>query len=397
MFADEYLNRSKFQPAINQDPSSETGMIVVIPCYLEPDILKTLESLAQCKPIQSGIEVIIVINHPENSSEKDKNFNYNTLGIINDWISGYSPKILSIIPIGPFDLPKKWAGAGLARKRGMDEAVNRFNKLKNPEGIIVSLDADTLVENNYLTEIERHYSDHPDNVGATIAFRHQVEGLKGRHLEGIQLYEKYLEYYKNAVAYTGYPWSMITIGSAFTVTAEAYVKRGGMNRRKAGEDFYFLQNLAHQGIIGEIRTTCVHPSARLSDRIPFGTGPILRKWMDGETDLSLTFNFQAFIDLKNLFDQRHRLYRINENGYLDFLKKLPLAVSEFLRYDWYWFEIEDLIKNCSKPEVFDVRFFHKFNAFRILKFLNFSHEKYYSRVDLNQQAELLKKAMLSEF
>ena len=50
--------------------------------------------------------------------------------------------------------------------------------------------------------------------------------------------------------FAGYPWAMYTVGSAFAVTAEAYVKRGGMNRRQAGEDFYFLQNLAHIGTVG---------------------------------------------------------------------------------------------------------------------------------------------------
>ena len=66
---------------------------------------------------------------------------------------------------------------------------------------------------------------------------------------------------------------MFTIGSAFAVTANAYIKRGGMTRSQAGEDFYFLQTLAQIGTVGEITTTKVYPSARLSDRIPFGTGP----------------------------------------------------------------------------------------------------------------------------
>ena len=183
----------------------------------------------------------------------------------------------------------------------MDEAVFRFNTLGNPKGLIVSLDADTLVAENYFIEIEKHFSKNPENVGATISFQHQTEGLNSKHLEGIQLYEKYLQYYKNAIEFTGYPHSMFTVGSAFVVTAEAYVKRGGMNRRQAGEDFYFLQNLAHLGPIGEISTTTVFPSARLSDRVPFGTGPILQKWMGGAEDLTQTYNFQAFADLKEFF------------------------------------------------------------------------------------------------
>ena len=61
-----------------------------------------------------------------------------------------------------------------ARKKGMDEAVRRFNFFEKPDGIIVSLDADTLVPQNYLLEIERYFNNNPQKIGATIAFEHQT-------------------------------------------------------------------------------------------------------------------------------------------------------------------------------------------------------------------------------
>jgi len=42
----------------------------------------------------------------------------------------------------------------------------------------------------------------------------------------------------------GSPYAYHTIGSAFACRAEAYIAAGGMNRRHAAEDFYFLQQLA---------------------------------------------------------------------------------------------------------------------------------------------------------
>ena len=54
--------------------------------------------------------------------------------------------------------------------------------------------------------------------------------------------------------------------------AWAYVKQGGMNRRQAGEDFYFLQKISWLGPMTELANVIVHPSPRLSDRVPFGTG-----------------------------------------------------------------------------------------------------------------------------
>jgi glycosyltransferase involved in cell wall biosynthesis len=374
---------------IPEIPEIHTGISVVIPCFREPEILKTLESLFNCYLPDAGVEVILLINHSEVSPEPVKSQNLKTKTDVDQWITKNKKDGLKFFVVGPLELRKKWAGAGLARKSGMDEAVRRFNLLKKPEGILVSLDADTLVEKNYLVEIERFFTQNPDYVGTTIAFSHQTEGLTGKHLEGIQFYEKYMDYYKNALGYAGYPYPMFTVGSAFAVKAEAYVKRGGMNRRQAGEDFYFLQNLVQLGPVGEITGTTVHPSARLSDRVPFGTGPVLQKWMNGEEDLTKTYNFQTFIDLKVFFDTKDRLFKISEKEFLQLSDNLPTAVKEFLKEADFWAEIRDLNANCSTLAAFQKRFFQKFNAFKILKFLNFSHEKFYQKADITQQVMFL--------
>jgi hypothetical protein len=328
------------------------------------------------------VEVIVLINHSEVASAEIKAFNVATKKSIQSWILKNKKTGIRFFSIGPVELQKKWAGAGLARKSGMDEAVRRFNLLQKPDGVIVSLDADTLVAENYLIEIESHFNRNPKNVGATISFEHQTARLEKRQLEGIRFYEKYLEYYKRALQFIGYPYSMFTVGSAFAVTVNAYIKRGGMNRRQAGEDFYFLQNLVQIGNVGEITTTKVFPSARLSDRVPFGTGPVLQKWMNGEEDLTRSFNFQAFIDLKQLFDIKTKFYTVDEKEFLSLILELPEPIRKFLKDDNFWKELKNLNENCSTQETFARRFFYQFNAFKILKFLNFVHENYYEKEDL---------------
>ena len=385
MFAYRYLDKNKVKPLISAPPSPLLKISVVIPCYREPDILRTLESLKNCNLQDSEVEVIVLINQSEAAPEETKTFNRETETEIDNWISENLKKGITFFVVGPVDLRKKWAGAGLARKKGMDEAVHRFNLQENPGGIIVSLDADTLVQENYFTEIEKFFKNHPKNPGATIAFSHQKEGLGEKHLQGILLYEKYMDYYKNALEFCGYPYPMFTVGSAFAVTAEAYVKRGGMNRRQAGEDFYFLQNLAQIGPIGDITSTKVYPSARLSDRVPFGTGPILQKWMDEKEDLTQTYNYEAFGDLKDFFDVKDQLYQIEKQDYKLLIMKLPLSVGNFLVEDDFWKEISDLNRNCSSLNSFQTRFFQKFNAFKILKFLNFCHPLFYPKENLEEQ------------
>lgn len=389
MFADKYLQKQNRETLILDSPDSEIGISIVIPCFREPDILQTLNSLQRCKLPRQQVEVIILINHSEHAHETIKTFNCKTKAELDSWGLKNQNKGIKYIAVGPIELRKKWAGAGLARKRGMDEAISRFNRLNKPKGILVSLDADTLVDENYLIEIERYFIENPKNVGATISFQHQKEGLLLKQLEGIQLYEMYLEYYKQALDFSGYPYSMFTIGSAFVVTAEAYVKRGGMNRRQAGEDFYFLQNLVQLGKVGEITTTKVYPSARLSDRVPFGTGPVLQKWMNGEEDLTLTYNYRAFADLKKIFEIKEHFFKVDESEFKGIISGLPESIHQFVLNDNFWKEIEDLNKNCSRLASFQNRFFQKFNAFKILKYLNFAHDNFYEKSDLQSQIKKL--------
>lgn len=379
MFADYYFKKSgDYVPLIGGEVSPETNLFVMIPCYREPDILLTLDTLLQCKPpSRGGAEVLVVINEPENCDPGISEFNLASFKEVSGWIAKQKKGPVRFYVTGPVKLPQKWAGVGMARKRGMDEGLWRFNLAGKPEGVIVSLDADTLVEPGYLTAIEQFFYTHKGYAGATISFSHQTEGLDERQKRGIGLYEKYLSYYKDALEYTGFPNALHTIGSAFAVTAWAYLKRGGMTRRKAGEDFYFLTNLTQTGKVGEITETAVHPSARISDRVPFGTGIAMKEWMQEEDDLDYTYDIQAFCDLKVFFAQAANLYRISKSGYQKILSLLSPALIQFLESDQFFDRIEELGANCSTPEIFRERFFQAFNAFRVMKYLNFSRDTHY--------------------
>ncbi len=380
MFADPYFKRYiAYQPLTDLEISPNMGILVMIPAFREPDLLSTLRSLHQCIPAKKLTEVLVVINQPEICDTTSQNMNLTSYEEALHWITKNPHPDIRFMVTPPINLPQKWAGVGLARKKGMDEALWRFNKINQPRGIIVSLDADTLVEPNYLKEIEHHFDMHPDHIGATIEFSHQLDGLSQKEREGILLYEAYLRYYKNALAYTGYPNAIHTIGSAFAVSAKGYLQRGGMTRRKAGEDFYFLQHLTQIGTVGEITNTKVKPSSRVSDRVPFGTGPAMRQWMDGTTDLNYTYNIRAFIDLKQLFDRRLLFYKIDQPRWERLLAELPETVAAFLQSDLFFEQIVELSENCSTETIFGERFFQLFNAFRILKYIHFVHSGYFER------------------
>ena len=173
-FAGNYFLRHTFLiPQITEPPSGLLSYCVVIPSYLEDDLLSTLNGLKQTDRPKGDIEVLIVINFSESDSDVNKEKNLEQYHELVGWCESHSDSRLRFWSVLAADLPKKHAGAGLARKIGMDLALKRFNQINNPDGWILSLDADTKVEKNYFIAIEGKlkYSNN-DFGGCIITFAH---------------------------------------------------------------------------------------------------------------------------------------------------------------------------------------------------------------------------------
>jgi hypothetical protein len=352
----------------------ETQIIIVIPCYDEPGMMETIRSLFACERGNFGVEILLVINTYAISPETVKEANRIAFRKAGDFAAANNSADFSLIPLWVENLPGHQTGAGLPRKTGMDEAFARFNKNSNTQGIIVSLDADTTVAPNYLTEIYRCFRQYRLR-SATIEFHHPVEHLQpdDELRQATEVYERYLRYYRSALEYTGYPYACYTIGSAFAVTAATYRQAGGMGRQQAGEDFYFLQKVFPLGKTRFIDTTCVYPAARVSSRVPFGTGPAIAKMIDAKKYVKLTYRMEAFEELKQLFDQLGSFYQASGQQSEILLSRFPGYMVAFLKENEFLAKIEEIRKHTASPENFRKRFFNYFTAFRILKYLNAVH------------------------
>ena len=394
MFADRYIqNNIVYPPFINRESLPSLSMVVVIPCLNEPEIIRTLESLWACQRVDSYCEVIVAVNDSEGSSEEVKNFNLATYTQLLEWKRSNDRDKMVLHPIYAPSVKAKFAGAGMARKIGMDEAVRRLNAQNKPMGVIASLDSDCLVSDNYLKRIETVFAESKSCFAATINFTHRFEEMADpRQEKGIRLYEDYLHYYKQALDFAGFPNSIYTIGSAFAVRAEAYVKQGGMNRRQAGEDFYFLHKLTKLGQLAEINDAFVYPSGRVSDRVPFGTGAAMTKWMNYTDDLAQTYRFDAFLDLKQFFDRAGELYKVSLARCAEILSSMPATIQEYLTSVSFEDKLVEINHNSSTPESFRKRFFQAFDAFQVLKFLNHVHEQHYSTQNLQEAISQLRIA-----
>lgn len=211
-------------------------------------------SLSKCDRPHCDVEVIVVINQSEKTPDEIKEINQRTYQQAKKWAQENRQSHLRFHILLMDDLPVKHAGVGLARKIGMDEACYRFHKAKNPKGIIVCFDADSRCETNYLVEIENYFLNNPKAQACGIHFEHPLSGCDFHEniYEAITLYELHLRYYVNAQRWAGFPHAWQTIGSSMVVRCDAYQKQGGMNRRQAGEDFYFLHKFIPLGNFGEI-------------------------------------------------------------------------------------------------------------------------------------------------
>jgi len=380
----------QFSRCLDQ-PLKRASIFVVIPCYNEPDILTTLNSLAACYPPRAEVLVMVVINDSEDSPQEAVALNITTSGCIADWELQNKGLFFEVQRIVAPALPRKWAGVGWARKIGMDHAVRQLINNNYPNGIIVSFDADSTVLPNYLQAIETAFCENPLFNFFTVYFEHPYDGhqLSASVREGIIRYELHMRYYRNAMQWSGYPHAIHTVGSSFALKASAYAKQGGMNRRKAGEDFYFLHKLVLLGQYGHINSTTVFPAARQSDRVPFGTGAAIKKWSEGSSELRSTYSLEAFNNLKPLFQNATQFWHMEPAEVILVFAGLHPTLQSFCATTQTIDEILELRNNCSNTKVFEKRIFHLLNAFWILKYLNFAHETYYTRVSLETEPVIL--------
>lgn len=379
-----YLEKFGFcAPQLTTPPVEGTAIFVVIPCFDEPNLISSLQSLANCTPPTCNVEVITVINASQKASRETIAQNEKTHREALEFSQTVNQDHIQFRFIVQQQLPPKHAGVGLARKIGMDEAITRKDLLGLDDALLVCFDADSSCSKDYLVKIEAAFKQYPKAGGASIHFEHPLSGadFDSAIYQAISDYELHLRYYKNAFEFTGHPFACYTIGSSMAVRASAYQMQGGMNKRKAGEDFYFLQKIIENHPLIEINDTKVIPSPRPSHRVPFGTGRAISEHLEGAT-LDSTYDLRSFVDVKSFLMIVDRVYDEGNLNDLMHQKDLPVSIQSFLNDQDFPNRIPDLIQYGTKKDTFLKRFFNWFNAFRVLKFVHYSRDHFYPNVSL---------------
>jgi hypothetical protein len=287
---------------------------VVIPALAEaqslPATLQSLEASAPAGILDDTLIVIVVNNRSPESclpgSEiysrliADIDNNRRTLlwlerqdGAISShlaWIDAASPGL---------ELPPR-SGVGLARKIGCDSVLAWLMESKSgtplQEFVFFSLDADTLVSPDYLGVAESELIT-SGKSGGVIAFKHQ-QADSPESQAAIDGYEAFLHDYVQGLRRAGSPYAFHTVGSCICFTATGYIRAGGFQARlQAGEDFYFCVELIKTGGLCEINNTKVFPSARISRRVPFGTGRHMMETLVEGKNKPLLYDLRVYIAL----------------------------------------------------------------------------------------------------
>ena len=389
---EKYINRHKSYDKYALPTHFNYGMVVVIPCFDEPDVLTTLRSIMQCAATQFPVGVLVVVNSSETADDSLVLHNRKTYDEIISFADKHNRPELSFHALLCENLPRKHAGVGLARKIGMEWAVRGFLQSGNRDGVIVSLDADCTVSENYLSLIENQFNTYKPDC-CVLNFRHRFMGEDTSIQNAIDQYEDYIWYFRQALKWIDFPYYYHTIGSAFAVLADTYVRVGGIGRQQGGEDFYFLQKVFSFGRTVELMKAFVYPEARFSNRIPFGTGPALEKIISSPDEVLTVYSVEAFQALQRFFILRIKFYKQSDDEIERLIAGLHPSIQQFLKDNNLLDAIADCNQNSATVATFQKRFFHHFNAFVIIKYLNYAHNNYFELTPIHIAKDKLAKLL----
>ncbi|QQS36515.1 MAG: hypothetical protein IPM56_00765 [Ignavibacteriales bacterium] len=373
LFVRNYLNKFS-EKVYNVETNSKQTFhnIIVIPCVAESENIKiVLSSLSQNDSgYLNDTLILFVINNSKSDSDEVKNNNLQSINYLKDELHNVNV----IRHLGFIDattpgneMDHKHAGVGLARKIGMDAALLHFNYSSPDKNILICLDADCKVSENYLKTIVDEFNS-KNLSAASLNFEHPVE-TNINTSDAIICYELFLRYYVVGLKLANSPYAFETIGSSMACDVESYIKIGGMNKKKAAEDFYFLEKLSKVTSIHTIKKPLVYPSGRRSWRVPFGTGQRVGRFLDRIKDEYLLYDIRCFIVLKQWLES----FSNTESSPSEFLQASKIISEElynFLLNNDFKNSLSKIISNSKNIGQIEKQKRNWFDGFRTLKLIH---------------------------
>ncbi|NOY80426.1 MAG: hypothetical protein GXP31_05400 [Kiritimatiellaeota bacterium] len=343
--------RAVVRPLIGLDGRLPAGVdrAVVVPAREEFGALPaTLESLARAplEVLRRTLAVVVVNNSPPPdpvrvAADRVAQWragvadNRQTLEWLGNHREAFGFTLAWVDAVSPGRELSPAFGVGLARKIGCDSVLHWLycgaadREVAPPERfVILNLDADAPVNRDYLVAAVKELSASGLPGGVT-RFRHRTAPTPA-HQYAIDCYELYLRYYVAGLVWARSPYAFHTVGSTIVCSAAGYAAAGGFSRkRRAGEDFYLVQQLVKVGGVCRVHGAEVFPSPRVSERVPFGTGPAVREILVHSDRPYLVYAPEVFPVVKSLLEAIRGAVSPAPDAE-DLLTKLPPAAAAFL-------------------------------------------------------------------
>ncbi len=240
----------------------------------------------------------------------------------------------------------------------------------------------------------------PDRNACTIPLINgrNDEDLPEETIIAAERYELGRRYMLFGLHYAGYPWCFNTSGAAMAVKAEKYIKAGGMNTREAGEDFWFIRKLLPAGGFFNANNAIVYHSARISGRVPFGTGMAINELLTTPEKKQAIPDPELFDDLKTLWKGSYDLYGSTKVKREDFYSSLPDALKEFLPEEKFIKETEEISQNTASLASYSKRYFTRYDLLFAFRYLNFAGRRTTGRKNIMEACQILAhKAGFSDY
>ena len=371
---------------------------VVIPAYKESfEFIERFINQFQ----RNSVLLILVVNQPEgelNEGPQQSLVDYVAGRMKRVWSNGHlslyqSDYSFGILLVERFTqghrIPPK-QGVGLARKIGADLACKLISQGKVRCSWVGSTDADALLPDNYFVRLQKASDDlliqskGMQSKAATFQFQHVTQGNSAIH-KATELYEQWLNYYVAALRWAESPYAFHTIGSCLVFDCTGYCQVRGFPKRAGGEDFYLLNKMAKLATITEFDEV-ISLQSRLSDRVPFGTGPAVQKLIEQNANEEeyLVYNPEIFEELRQLQIAFRALYDCCANSKFDeWLAGLSSVNSMVLQEMGFKAAVDKILSNCKSEKSFSQQIHSWFDAFRTLKYVH-AMEELFPRVSLVQ-------------
>ncbi|MCL2041880.1 MAG: glycosyltransferase family 2 protein [Bacteroidales bacterium] len=331
---------------------------IAIPVMQELELLPTtLDCIAnQCNA--EPFHVYICVNQPEKLWDEPEK----------QHICAENQAVLQMLsqekrfPLTVFDYAspgKGWkdkkSGVGHARKVLFDHIAAHADE----KDVIVSLDADTTFGSAYFSAIRKMFRRFPKSAGLMVPYYHRLtsDEITDR---AILRYEIYMRCYALNLCRIGSPYNFTALGSAMAIPVGALKAVGGITPYSSGEDFYLAQKLRKYGDLLLWLPETVFPSARLSDRVAFGTGPAMIKGVQNNWESYPIYPPEAFEPLQKTFALFPKLFQ----------NDCPTPIDDFLSSIFpnqnIW---QPLRKNFKTERQFIKACHQKIDGLRTLQFL----------------------------